>query len=131
VISEVLRAAELSPADGRRLMATLRAWVEALTEIPEHPREGRPARQRAETRQARPRPPARIKEPPPRTRHDVGKTTKRELTLKAKRERTRSNGRLRSAHCCASAGRTSGAQTRPRVPEFGFPGSRSKPANHS
>jgi hypothetical protein len=24
----------------------------------------------------------------PRTRHDVGKTTKRELTLKAKRERT-------------------------------------------
>jgi hypothetical protein len=89
VISEVLRAAELSPADGRRLMATLRACVEALTEIPEHPREGRPARQRAETRQARPRPPARIKEPPPRTRHDVGKTTKRELALKAKRERTR------------------------------------------
>jgi len=49
-------------------MATLRACVEALTEIPEHPREGRPARQRAETRQAQPRPPARIKEPPPRTR---------------------------------------------------------------
>jgi hypothetical protein len=35
-----------------------------------------------QTRQtARPWPPARIKEPPSRTRHDVGKTTKRERTL--------------------------------------------------
>jgi hypothetical protein len=31
VISEVLRAAELSPADGRRLVATPRACIEALT----------------------------------------------------------------------------------------------------
>lgn len=41
------------------------------------------------------------------------------------------NGKPRPADCCAPAGRTSGAQTRPRVAEFGFPGSRSKPGNHS
>jgi len=68
VISEVLRAAELSPVDGRRLVASLRAPASKRSAgIPEHPREGRPARQRAETRQARPRPPVRITKPPPRT----------------------------------------------------------------
>ena len=36
-----------------------------------------------ETRQARPRAAARLEEPPPRTRHDVGKTTRRQPTLKA------------------------------------------------
>ena len=40
-----------------------------------------------ETRQTGPRAPARIEEPPPAPRHDVGKTPKRELTLKARRER--------------------------------------------
>jgi len=40
-----------------------------------------------ETRQARPRAAARIEEPPARARHDVGKTTKRNASLKAKRER--------------------------------------------
>jgi hypothetical protein len=56
--------------------------------IPEHPREGRPARQRAETRQARLRPPARITEPPPRTPPRRRQDNQEGTHLKAKRERT-------------------------------------------
>jgi hypothetical protein len=85
----VLRAAELSPADGRRLVATLRACIEALTggfrnirakaaQPASAPKPGKPGPGRP--------PGSRNRRPAPR--HDVGKTTKRELTLKAKRERT-------------------------------------------
>jgi hypothetical protein len=99
--------------------------------IPEHPREGRPARQRAETRQARLRPPARITEPPPRTPPRRRQDNQEGTHPQGQARTHRLNGKLRPAHCCASVGWTSDAQTRPRLPEFGFPGSRSRPANHS
>jgi hypothetical protein len=85
----VLRAAELSPADGRRLVATLRACIEALT------RGFRNIRAKAAQPASVPKPgklgpgrPPGSRNRRPAPRHDVGKTTKRELTLKAKRERT-------------------------------------------
>ena len=55
--------------------------------VPEHPREGLLPSRCAETRQARPGQAARVENCHPAPRHDVGKTTKRELTLKARRER--------------------------------------------
>jgi hypothetical protein len=55
--------------------------------VPEHPRDPALPGRCAETRQARPRTAARVKEPAPSTRHDVGKTTKRDASLKARRER--------------------------------------------
>jgi hypothetical protein len=55
--------------------------------VPEHSRDHPQLRQRTETRQTRAGQATRVKEPPPRARRDVGKITKRELTLNAHRER--------------------------------------------
>jgi DDE superfamily endonuclease len=80
------------PAAGRRSAAALGTARPAGTA---HPGPGPPRVQDdpalpgrcAETRQARPRPPARVKDRRPAPRHDVGKTTKRERSLKARRGR--------------------------------------------
>src|ERR1700751_899976 len=54
--------------------------------IPQHPRDSRLPRWCTKTRQTRPRQATRTEEPPPAPSWDVGKTTKRALTLKTMRE---------------------------------------------
>jgi len=95
VISEVLRAAELSPVDGRRLVASLRAPASKRSAgIPEHPREGRPARRCAETRQARSRTPARLEEPPPCTPLRRGENDEKGTHHEGTTRTCRLNGKL-------------------------------------
>jgi hypothetical protein len=55
--------------------------------VPEHPRGSRPAGQCTETRKARPGRPSGSRNRRPAPRYDVGKSTRREPTLKAMRER--------------------------------------------
>ena len=55
--------------------------------VPEHPREGRPPAGAPKPGKPGPGRPPGSKNRHPAPRHDVGKTTKRELTLKARRER--------------------------------------------
>ena len=90
-----LHPAPAGPAPRRRPAAALAAACPARAADPARVRRGfrrvrdtAGSRSPAETRQTRPRPPDGLQQPPPAPRHDVGKTTPRELTLRARRERT-------------------------------------------
>ena len=54
--------------------------------VSQPPPEDRPSRQCTQTRPTRPRTPTRLEKPPPGPRHDVGKTTKRGLTVTARQQ---------------------------------------------
>jgi hypothetical protein len=79
--------ARLQPArrqprrSGKEVVASLPARLahprQGPPRVPEHPPDPPRTGSRTKTRQTRPRPPARIEEPPPTTRHDVGKTVQR------------------------------------------------------
>ena len=66
--------------------------------LSEHPPDDPAPRPRTQTQPTRPRTPARLPQPTPRTRHDVGKTVKRDRTITARQAAHRLKIKLRASY---------------------------------